>query len=103
MSKEYEKIRTELSKKYKTRITELESENLLLRDSVSQLKVQNSELQNQLESMKEWVERMQDFCNMSEEDLKRSIENEKALEQAKSSLKVLAVGLGKSSIFNGVW
>lgn len=84
MSKEQEKarkkkeqLRQDIAKQYKGKIAELEQENKML---INKLQIQQSELQDlraKISEYEDWIERMQDFCNMSDEQRKDFIENSK--------------------------
>ena len=91
MSKEQEKarkkneqIRQDIAKQYKGKIAELEKENKML---INKLQMQQSELQDlraKICEYEDWIERMQDFCNMSDEQRKDFIEqSRKSNETAK--------------------
>ena len=72
MGREYEKIREQVRKKYakeleaaaalKDKVETIESENAKLRERNDILEQENAQL-------KEWVERMQEYCNLSDEDM----------------------------------
>lgn len=72
MSREYEKIREQVRKKYakeleaaadlKDKVEKIESENAKLRERNDVLEQENAQL-------KDWVERMQEYCNLSDEDM----------------------------------
>lgn len=72
MSREYEKIREQVRKKYakelkeaavlKDKVEAIESENAKLLERNDVLEQENAQL-------KDWVERMQEYCNLSDEDM----------------------------------
>lgn len=100
MSKEYEKIRTELSKKYKNQIEQANKEIADLRSKNHSLQEENDLLNAQLREKNEWIERMQEFCNMTDEERDRYLRDEKDKNDVYQSLQILAAGLGKSSLLN---
>lgn len=67
--KEYEKIRAEVSKRYKGEIEELKAQVNELRKENFDLKVQLSESEGKVVDYEEWIERMQEYCNFSEEEM----------------------------------
>ncbi|MBO5386840.1 MAG: hypothetical protein J6A59_01675 [Lachnospiraceae bacterium] len=72
-----EKCRQELSKKYKAEISELNSEIKKLREENESLKDKIREHESEMEAMKEWLERMQDYTNLSDEELKELVKKAK--------------------------
>lgn len=94
MSREYEKIREQVRKKYakeleaaadlKDKVEKIESENAKLRERNDVLEQENAQL-------KDWVERMQEYCNLSDEDMQLLHDNL----QAKSLAKDVFTGVSK--------
>ena len=87
-----EKCRQEMSKRYKDEINNLKSE-------VKSLRVKNIELEDKVRAyesemivMKDWLERMQEYTNMSQEDLETIILNERIKGEVDKSLHRLFSG-----------
>lgn len=64
-----EKCRQEMAKQYKTKIETLEKENKRLVLENIELRKKVSDYEITLENTKEWIERMQDYVNMDDEEL----------------------------------
>lgn len=100
MGKEYEKIRQEISKKYKMQIEELKADNKLMREENIILKEKLENVEHELSIKTEWIERMQEFCNMTDDDRKTLIESEKIKSEVYEKMNVLASGIGGSGLFH---
>lgn len=80
-----ENIRNKVAKQFGERIKNLnatikrkDEEIQELYDLYHKAATELSELKAKLDMQEEWIERMQDFCNMSEEDRKEFIEQQRA-------------------------
>ena len=73
-----EKCRQEMAKKYKSEISELNIEIKRLRDENSELRDKISNYESEMLTMKDWLERMQEYTNMDQKDLEDLIASEKA-------------------------
>lgn len=96
MSQNYEQMRSKIAKQYKDRINTLESENKELKKKVVALEDELNSVKSELESKNDWIERMQDFCNMSDADRQKYLENEANKNEITQSLQILTSGLSKS-------
>jgi hypothetical protein len=76
-----EKARQEVSKKYKDRISELEKQNKEQRELITALRDDNTALSSKVLELQEWVDRMQEFCNMSDADRESYIARNRYEEQ----------------------
>lgn len=94
--KTHEQIRSEIARKYNSEIRELKSENSELKSQNKALLEENENLKSELAAKSEWIERLQEFCNMSEEDRLNLLESETVKKDAFKALKILAVGPGYS-------
>lgn len=82
MSKEQEKarkkneqMRQNIAKQYKDKINKLESENKMLINKLQIEQTKVAELETKICEYEDWIERMQDFCNMNDEQRKDFIEH----------------------------
>lgn len=73
-------LRNRIANQYRERTTILENKIEMLADDYNKLnakfvKVQNDllEAQDKIRQYEEWIERMQDFCNMTEGDRKKAM------------------------------
>lgn len=80
-----ERTRQEVAKRYtkkiddlKVQMAKLESIIFNLRESYAILKQENDELKEKARQSEEWIERLQDFCNMSDEERNNIVEQWKA-------------------------
>ena len=75
-----------LSKQFKTkyedkidrlskRVDSLSEKNIELEKKVRELSIRNEELEQKNNQYEDWIQRLQDFCNMTDEDRKREIES----------------------------
>lgn len=103
MSQKYEQIRVKVAKQYKDTIKSLEIENKELKEKILILENELNELKSELSSKTEWIERMQEFCNMSDEDRKVFLENEKAKQEIQESLNILTHGINNSNFLSDVF
>lgn len=78
-----EEIRREVAKSYKDKIATLERENAQLRDKIVNLNTENNSLRAEAEQLREWTERMQDFCNMDDSEREQLIKDAKQREELK--------------------
>lgn len=69
----------------KTYVKELEDENKVLRTENGQLKEENQTLKLKVEQYNEWIERLQDFCNLPENERKQAFESYTDSMKAKAS------------------
>ena len=92
--KTHEQIRSEIARN--SEIRELKSENSELKSQNKALLEENENLKSELTAKSEWIERLQEFCNMSEEDRLNLLESETVKKDAFKALKILAVGPGYS-------
>lgn len=69
----------------KTCVKGLEDENKVLRSENGQLKEENQTLKLKVEQYNEWVERLQDFCNLPENERKQAFESYLDSMKAKAS------------------
>lgn len=69
MSKEYEKIREEIAKKYKARIYELEAENKKLKETSDSLSKYVENMETELSEKRDHIARLLEYMDMSPEDL----------------------------------
>lgn len=65
-----EEIRVEFAKKYNEQLRALQRENAELREQNTDLLNKYNAAQAKLNEYEDWIERMQEFCNMSEDDRK---------------------------------
>lgn len=65
-----EEIRVEFAKKYNEQLRALQRENAELREQNTELLNKYNDAQAKLSEYEDWIERMQEFCNMSEDDRK---------------------------------
>lgn len=77
-------VRNEVAKNYNKRIEELRTENKKYWNELqsawretSELKHKVEELEEKLREKDDWIERLQEFCNLSDEDRKKAIEKYK--------------------------
>lgn len=68
-----ERARQEMAKKYKGRIESLEKELREQKALNAALQEDNSHLSSRVSELEEWVERMQEFCNMTDEERNSAI------------------------------
>lgn len=72
MGKEYEKARLKVKREYEDRLKRLailESECETLRKDNNCLRLENDTLSEENAQLKDWVERLLDYCNLSEKDI----------------------------------
>lgn len=98
--KSYSQIRAEIAHKYNEQIRELKATNSELTGKIDSLSEENEKLKAELASKSEWIERMQEFCNMSDEDRKNYIEAEIAKKDAHQAMTILASGIGRTGILD---
>ena len=79
MSKNYEQIRSEVSKKYKGKINTLENEVKTLSEENEQLKSKLEETEEKLREKDEWIERLLEYTELDPETLKEHIEKSNSL------------------------
>lgn len=85
---EREKIRIEMKRKYEKEILDLKEqvkETYALREEIRSLRGELEEKNSQIASYEEWLERMQEYCNMSDEELeglKVSLRTKKIADEA---------------------
>ena len=75
-----EEIRQEIAKQYKDRLDSLIKENKDLKSTLDEQTITITTLQTKVKEYEDWLERMQDFCNLSEEDRKQYIDKAKTSE-----------------------
>lgn len=73
MSKNYEQIRSEVSKKYKDKIHNLKCEVKTLSEENEQLKSKLEETEAKLREKDEWIERLLEYTELDPETLKEHI------------------------------
>lgn len=73
MSKNYEQIRSEVSKKYKGKINSLEDKVKTLSEENEQLKSKLEETEAKLREKDEWIERLLEYTELDQETLKEHI------------------------------
>lgn len=73
MSKNYEQIRSEVSKKYKGKINSLENKVKTLSEENEQLKSKLEETEAKLREKDEWIERLLEYTELDQETLKEHI------------------------------
>lgn len=104
-----EKEISELLTKHRKEVRELESTIRKKAEENFSLKARISELEREVDQLKEHNERLLEYANMSEEDLKNLIEQEREKENAYKSLSIInnsiigAIGLGKSSLLKELY
>lgn len=81
-----EEIRQEISKRYKDEIAGLKSELKETRIENNQLKDRVRELEGEIDSLKDWVSRMQEFVNMEPEEFQKMLENERKRSELDDSM-----------------
>lgn len=84
-SKEYEEIALPFRKKNNA----LNAEIRMLRDQIQSRQHELSRLQTENEQLKDWVNRMLEYTNMSEADIKASVERDKAVADEAKALNFL--------------
>lgn len=62
--------------KFRKRIRELEQENKNLRNQIEEEKEKNRELDKKIRELNEWIERLLQYTELSEDDMKKRIETE---------------------------
>lgn len=77
-----EKARQDIAKKYKNKIKQLEDENKLLKDINTKQTDLIEQLTSKLSDANDWIERMQEFCNMSDSDRTNYLAHERASKEA---------------------
>lgn len=73
MSKNYEQIRSEVSKKYKGTINSLESKVKTLSEENGQLKSKLEETEAKLREKDEWIERLLEYTELDSETVREHI------------------------------
>lgn len=81
MSKEYEKLRREIQKVYKSKMTVLEATNKELQKENGTMKIAIIEYEEKLACAVEWVERMQEYVNLSDKELQTLFSHAKTIER----------------------
>ncbi len=85
---------------YRKRIRELEQNLLELRTSLVQKDAELSALQNELSQKEDWVRRLLEYTELSEEEMKAVIEKDKSMIRAAQALENLVSFPG---IVGGRW
>lgn len=98
MSKQYEQIRVKIAKHYNDKIKQLEKSVKDLEVKNDELNLQNQSLIAELQSKSEWIERLLEYCQLSEEELKQLIEAEQSKKAAYESMSTLFGGF--NSVFS---
>ena len=99
-------LTNEISKRYQSRIKELEESRNALRTKIGIERKQFRELQEkylnlaqEFESLKEWNTRLMEFMDMSPEDRKTYVENMRASQQFNSQINQLSRMMSYLNIF----
>ena len=99
-------LTNEISKRYQSRIKELEESRNALRTKIGIERKQFRELQEkylnlaqEFESLKEWNTRLMEFMDMSPEDRKVYVENMRASQQFNSQMNQLSRMMSYLNIF----
>lgn len=82
--------------KYGRQIRELETKLKQKDNDVLELQKQLKEAESKIESLQDWVDRLLDYTNMSEEDMKTIVQKDKDAAEVMSMMKGL---LGVASSF----
>ena len=90
-------LTNELSKQFKNtygnkiqgmsiHIAELKSKNKILLNENHRLAMRNEELEQKVNMYEDWIQRLQDFCNLSESDRLEHIESMKRMDKASKAM-----------------
>ena len=85
--KEYEKVREEVAKKYKVRISELESKCNKLEHLLALERVEAAKLKGELITLSKTVEQLREHSSMSEGELKKHIRETESMANATSAME----------------
>ena len=69
----------------------MRTENIKLKEDIQYKEVQLSKLEDKVREYEEWIERMQDFCNMSEEERNAYLKN---IQESKETSELLKTFTG---------
>ena len=90
-------LRNKIAKQYTSRIKNLEERNRQLYSDyqnaikrAQEAEYKLGELQDKITQYEDWIERLQEFCNMSEEDRNVAIEELKRKKQLNSTMEFVA-------------
>ena len=98
MSKQYEQIRVKIAKQYNDKINHLEKTVKDLEIKNDELQIQNQALIDELQSKADWIERLLEYCQLSEDELKQLIEAEQSKKATYESMSNLFGGF--NSVFS---
>lgn len=80
-NRDYERIRTELAKKYKAKIDDLQTQNKKLREENEKLKSQNVELESKVNEQTEWIERLLEYTELTPEEVKEEVRKTRTIHE----------------------
>lgn len=88
-----EQVRNEVARMYTREVNDLKDNNKHLRQSVADLKKQvnilnneNIELKDEIDRLRDWNTRLQEYCNMTDEDREKAVEASRAKVSAEIEL-----------------
>ena len=90
MSKEYERIRIEIAKKYNTENNQLKNSNKTLLSENIKIKQENEELKSIIEKLNMEITELKKLLNMSEEERKNYIETQESRKNAYEALNFIS-------------